>query len=234
MPYEVIAAHPHPDAMPSDVAAACVDILGPFEAQDPAQGRVWRQWLTGAPCGQLFVFDPSAIYRPRHPERSVFYKLLERHFDRYVYAYEDRFEPRAGPLRAVVRRAVEAFLACGRPEGGFARVRCDTCHAEHLLAYSCHTRNFCPSCQAKRAALFAERLVEDLADVPHRHWTCTIPRALRGLFERDRRLLGLLSRTAYDAILRTLGAVFARKNVRPGVIVSIQTFGSFANLHPHA
>jgi hypothetical protein len=28
----------------------------------------------------------------------------------------------------------------------------------HLIAFSCRTRNFCSSCQAKRAALFAEKL----------------------------------------------------------------------------
>ena len=60
-----------------------------------------------------------------------------------------------------------------------------------------------------------------------------MPRALRGLFERDRRLLGLLARTAYDAILRTFRAAFERKDVRPGMVASIQTFGSFANFHPH-
>ena len=139
-----------------------------------------------------------AVLEPAH-------KVLEQHFDRYVHTYEERFEPRSGPLRAVVRQTVEAFLGCARLEGGFARARCDSCASEHLLAYSCRSRNFCPSCQAKRAALFAEKLVEEvLAKVPHRHHVFTIPRALRGLFERDRRLLGLLSRTAYDAILRRL------------------------------
>ena len=90
-------------------------------------------------------------------------------------------------------------------------------------------------CQAKRAALFAEKLVEEvLAKVPHRHHVFTIPRALRGLFERDRRLLGLLSRTAYDAISKTFRAVLDRKDVRPGVVASIQTFASFAaNFRPH-
>jgi hypothetical protein len=29
---------------------------------------------------------------------------------------------------------------------------------EYLLAFSCRTRNLCPSCQAKRAALLAEKL----------------------------------------------------------------------------
>ena len=153
--------------------------------------------------GALFAHEPEgSYYRPRHPETTFHYKLFEQHFDRYIYAYEERFEPRSGPLRPVVEPAVAAFLGCGRPEGGFARIRCDTCKAEHLLSFSCRTRNFCPSCQAKRAALFAEKLVEEILEkVPHRHYVFTIPKALRGLFERDRRLLGLLSRTAYDAIL---------------------------------
>jgi hypothetical protein len=71
------------------------------------------------------------------------------------------------------------------------------CGKEHLLAFSCRTRNFCSSCQAKRSVLFAEKVAaEILAPVPHRHWTFSIPRVLRGLFERERSLLGLLSQTA--------------------------------------
>ena len=63
----------------------------------------------------------------------------------------------------------------------------------------------------------------------------TIPKALRGLFRRERRLLGLLSRTAYDAIRRCYQAHFGRDDVLPGCVASIQTFGSFsANFHPHA
>jgi hypothetical protein len=131
---------------------------------------------------------------------------------------------------------VEEFLACGRLQGGFARIRCPKCHAEHLLALSCRTRNFCSSCQAKRSALFAEKLTADiLAPVPHRHWTFSIPRLLRGLFERDRKLLGLLSQTAYAAILKTFQALLDRTDVRPGCAVSLQTFGAYAgNWNPHA
>jgi ribosomal protein S27E len=132
---------------------------------------------------------PVQVYRPRRPERTDFYRILEKHFDAYVWAYEERFELSSGPLRPVVRSSVEAFLGCGRPEGGFARIKCPDCKAERLLTFSCRTRCFCPSCQAKRAALFAEKLVEDLlAPVPHRHYVFTLPIALRGLFRRERRL----------------------------------------------
>jgi hypothetical protein len=177
------------------------------------------------------VGEAPAPYRPRHPERTGFYQLFETHFDRYLRAYEERFEPRSGPLRPVVARAVEAFLDCGRLQGGFARIRCPKCRAEHLLAFSCRTRNFCSSCQAKRSVLFAEKLTTGiLAPVPHRHWTFSIPRALRGLFERDRKLLGLLSRTAYASICKTFQALWERTDVRPGCVVSLQTYGYVLSL----
>jgi hypothetical protein len=111
--------------------------------------------------------------------------------------YEERFELQSGPLRPAVVRSGEAFLSCGRLQGGLVRIRCPKCRKEHLLAFSYRTRNFCSSCQAKRSIRFAEKLAgEILAPVPHRHWTFSIPRVLRGPFERERSLLGLLSQTA--------------------------------------
>jgi len=186
--------------------------------------------------GGWILAEAAAAYRPRHPERTGFYQLFETHFDSYVRAYEERFEARSGPLRPVVVRSLEAFLDCGRLQGGFAGIRCPKCRDEHLLAFSCRTRNFCSSCQAKRSVLFAEKLTtEILAPVPHRRWTLSSPRVLRGLVERDRKLLGLLSQTAYAAILKTFQALFERTDVRPGCVVSLQTFGAYgANFNPHA
>lgn len=180
--------------------------------------------------------EAPRVYRPRRPERTAFYQVFETHFDDYLYAYEEQFEPRAGPLRAVVRPTVEAFLDCGRLHGGFARIQCPSCHSEHLLAFSCQTRNFCPSCQAKRSVLFAEKLPEQiLQPVPHRHYTFSIPKVLRGLLERERRLLSLLSQSAFDSILKSFQRLFHRNDVRPGSVASIQTFGSFAaNFNPHS
>jgi len=198
------------------VLAWCHIAQAPFAAEDPA--------------GSLIAEGP-AQYRPRHPEQTAFYQLFEDHFDRYVRAYEERFEPRSGSLRPVVVRSVAEFVGCGRLQGGFARIRCPKCRAEHLLAFSCRTRNFCASCQAKRSVLFAEKLTSEiLAPVPHRHWTFSIPRVLRGLIERDRKLLGLLSQTAYAALLRTFQAALDRTDVRPGCVVSLQTYGYVLSL----
>ena len=124
---------------------------------------------TGSGCPTPPRGDGQApAYRPRHPETTVLYLALERDFDAYEWVHPDRYEQRSGPLRPVVRRSVFAYLDCGRLHGGFARIRCPKCRAEHLLAFSCRTRGLCGSCQAKRSAVFAEWLVEDvLLDVPH-------------------------------------------------------------------
>jgi len=44
----------------------------------------------------------------------------------------------------------------------------------------------------------------------------------------------LLARAARDAIVPSVRAIFDRHDVTPGLVVSIQTFGSYAaNFHPH-
>ena len=87
--------------------------------------------------------------------------------------------------------------------------------------------------------MFGERLRTEIAvPVSHRHVVFTIPKVLRGLFERERSLLGLLARMAYEAVRRVLKATgegkdAAPRDAAPGFVASIQTFGSYANFHPH-
>ena len=175
------------------------------------------------------------FYRPRHPERTALYRLVEDAFEDYERIHPDRYEPRCGPLRDVVRRDVFAYLACGRPLGGFARIRCPRCRGEHLLAFSCRTRNLCPSCQAKRSAVFAEWVAEHvLAGVAHRHVVFTVPKSVRGLIERERRLHGLMAKAAWETLRDALSGAALEPDGVPGAVVSLQTFGSFgANFHPH-
>ena len=41
------------------------------------------------------------------------------------------------PLPDYVQQKSEDYLRCGRLEHGLLRMHCDTCHAEHLVAFSC-------------------------------------------------------------------------------------------------
>jgi len=81
--------------------------------------------------------------------------------------------------RAVEERTIERFLQCGDPHHGFARIYCDACGHDILLAFSCKTRYFCPSCHQKRVLLYGEWVEENvLAPVPHRQYVFTVPRLL--------------------------------------------------------
>ena len=92
----------------------------------------------------------AGVYRPRHPERTVLYRVLFHHFDRFLAEYEGRFEREYGFFRPIVREVVEKYLDCGNPRSGFARIRCPDCAEERLVMFSCRTRGFCPSCHGKR------------------------------------------------------------------------------------
>ena len=90
----------------------------------------------------------AAPYQRHRPERTLLYQIVEQHYPALVahMAEQER------PLPDYVQQEFEDYLCCGRLEQGFLRVRCDTCHAEHLVAFSCKRRGFCPSCGARRMA----------------------------------------------------------------------------------
>ena len=175
----------------------------------------------------------AGAYRPRHPERTVLYRVLFQYFDRFVTEYEHRFEKEYGFFRPTIKEVVERYLDCGNPRCGFARIRCPDCGEEHLLMFSCRTRGFCPSCHAKRLEEWGEWVREELLlDVPHRQVVFTIPRTLRIFFRYNRGLLGSLCRLALQSLTCYFEALTASK-LMPGIIAAIQTFGDRVNLHPH-
>ena len=73
----------------------------------------------------------------RHrPEHTLLYKLVEEHYP----VFAEQMAAQGTPLPKYVQREFEDYLNCGRLEGGFLRVRCDTCRAEQLVAFSCKRR----------------------------------------------------------------------------------------------
>ena len=103
------------------------------------------------------------VYRARKPKASPLWQCLSRHFDMFLDAYEERYQPRYGFLRPIIPEVVNKFL-----ERGFARLRCDHCQHEYRLAFSCKGRWFCPSCHQKKIQLFGALLTETiLFPVPH-------------------------------------------------------------------
>ncbi|HVS63877.1 MAG TPA: transposase zinc-binding domain-containing protein [Thermoanaerobaculia bacterium] len=142
-----------------------------------------------------------AVYQPRRPKSSPLYRLVGDCYDEVKGTWEERFEATYGRWRSFVDDVVFAFTDCGDLNQGFARVYCDACCNEYLLAFSCSRRGFCPSCAAKRRAIFGAFLREEvLADVSHCMWTLTIPKLLRPFFLHHRELLGPLSRAGWETV----------------------------------
>jgi hypothetical protein len=160
--------------------------------------------------------------------------LFDTHFDEVRGQWEERFERRYGIWRGFVDEQVLRYLDCGLFENGFARIRCPDCAEEYMLAFSCKTRELCPSCAAKRAAATAALLAENvLEEVGHAQWVFVIPKMLRPYFLHHRELLGGLARAAWETVRELTVAATGEESLRPGMVAVVQTAGDLANWHPH-
>ena len=175
-----------------------------------------------------------AAYRARSPRATPLYRLFETHFDEVRGQWEDRFERRFGFWRGIVDEQIRRYLDCGLFENGFARIRCPDCAEEYLLAFSCKTRELCPSCAAKRSAATAALLAEDvLEEVGHTQWVFVIPKMLRPYFLHHRELLGGLARAGWETVLEVMATAVDDATFRPGMVAVVQTAGDMGNFHPH-
>ena len=127
-------------------------------------------------------------YQSHRPEQTLLYQIVDEYYPEF-----------------------EEFLQCGRLEHGFLRVRCESCHAEHLVAFSCKRRGFCPSCGARRMAESAALLVDEvLPEQPMRQWVLSFPFQLRFLF-------GVVCGKGRNPTLRLWPAIFSGEiDVFPG------------------
>ncbi len=175
-----------------------------------------------------------AVYRARDPRKTPLFRLLEAHYEPVKLYWEQRFEAHYGFFCGFWDQAVAHYLDCGIWDNGFARIRCDACRHEMLVAFSCKQRGLCPSCSAKRGAELGAFLIEHVKeDVGHAQWVFTIPKMLRPLFFKMRSLRGHLARLAWHTVCELMAAAVEESDLRPGMVAVIQTFGDRVNPHPH-
>ena len=84
------------------------------------------------------------VYRPRDPRKTPLFQLLESRYDSVKLAWEERFEASYGFWQGSWDGAVAHYLDCGIWDAGFARLRCDACKHEMLVAFSCKQRELGP------------------------------------------------------------------------------------------
>ena len=83
-------------------------------------------------------------------------------FRKSLVAISDTLEAVSDTLTSHVTKEFECFLHCGILAYGFLRLRCEECHREKFLAFSCKKRGFCSSCGGRRMAESAAHLVDDV------------------------------------------------------------------------
>jgi hypothetical protein len=90
--------------------------------------------------------SPTAIdfdvYQPRNPKASAYYRCVEDHFEQLEAVWDERYQSRFGFWRPYVMDVIQRYLDCGDLHFGFARVKCEDCGHEYLLAFSCKRRHF--------------------------------------------------------------------------------------------
>jgi hypothetical protein len=174
------------------------------------------------------------VYRARNPKKSPLWQCAHRHYDEFEAAYPEAYQPRYGVLRPIIPEVVHKFLECGNLERGFARIRCDHCEHEYLLAFSCKSRWFCPTCHQKNVQTTARFILDQVvATVPHRHYVLAIPRMLRPYFQRHRHLLKRLCTLAHESLREYLRTALDCPQGVPGIILTLHTFGEYLDFHPH-
>ena len=163
-------------------------------------------------------------------QQTLLYQLVGKHYPALI----EQLEFKGKSLPAHVHQEFEAYLKCGRLEHGFLRVRCDGCHFERLVAFSCKKRGFCPSCGARRMAETAALLSDEIfPDVPLRQWVISFPFPLRYLFaahpQAMGKVLGIIYRTISTHLIHKAG--YRLKDGATGAVTLIQRFGSALNLN---
>jgi len=175
----------------------------------------------------------KGVYRARRPRSSKLWKLMDKWWLRFLNVYEDRFQHKYGYLRKEVTKNGDEFLKCGILDFGFARIRCDGCGYEYLLAFSCK-RKLCPSCMKKRQLAHGEFLMNEVLEkVSHRHVVLSIPKRLRHCFLYKRELLPKLSKLAYESVFECLKIATDEKDVCGAAVNVIHTWGELLDWHPH-
>ncbi len=125
--------------------------------------------------------NQSPNYERHQPEQTLLYPLVEQQYP----AFKVALEAQGQNLPLYIQQEFEDFLQCGRLEYGFLRVRCEDCHHERLVVFSCKRRGFCPSCGARRMAASTALLVDEVfPKVPIRQWVLSFPFQLRFLLAR--------------------------------------------------
>ena len=186
---------------------------------------------------------PTKAYNPRHPERTLLYRTIAEHFETWLeLSSAGQFDGQGDHHTPApyVEKAFRKYLECGIFAHGFARVRCDDCGDDFLVAFSCKGRGVCPSCNTRRMAEAAAHLTDHVFPrLPVRQWVLSVPKRLRYYLQRDKGALNAALRIFLRVVQQSLqthcpgAAQCDPASLHLGAVAFIHRFGSSLNTHVH-
>jgi hypothetical protein len=177
----------------------------------------------------------AAVYRRRRPTATPLYPIVQHHLETFL-ARAAEADPLGEGVAGWVEEDFRAYLRCGILAHGFARVRCDDCAAERLVAFSCKGRGVCPSCNARRMVEVAAHLNDHvLPPLPVRQWVLSVPKRIRPFFHHDPALAGAVLQVLLRAVRTALrrGSPGAGPDAQIGAVSFLHRFGAALNPHFH-
>lgn len=123
------------------------------------------------------------------------------------------------------------MLSCKEDERGSMVYYCSHCNEYHFCYFGCNSR-LCSSCGKRHADNWADNLAKQTFDVPHKHFTMTLPDLLWGLIRDDRSSLKVLMDCAIQTIKEFYEDSFG-KGIVPGCVVVLHPFGRDLGFKPH-
>jgi hypothetical protein len=175
------------------------------------------------------------VYRRRRPELGTLHRVVREDILTLYAAAEEGF---AGvPLPQFVRKEFAGYLDCGLLCRGFASLRCEDCGEPMVVAWSCKSRGFCPSCTGRRMAQTATNWLEHvLPAAPLRQFVVTFPFELRPRLAYDGKALGAVGRIFMDSVLGFYRRRMRDEGIRDGrsgAVMVVQRSSADLKLNPH-
>lgn len=127
---------------------------------------------------------------------------------------------------------VNKMINCGNEKKGYTQYKCSECGEIKKVAFTCKSR-FCPSCGKVYVDNWIEDFVNRIINAKHKHMVFTIPEGMRDIFLRNRKLLGVLPKSAAEVIKSWCEDWNKQEKYMPGIVAVIHTFGRDLKWNPH-
>ncbi len=134
------------------------------------------------------------------------------------------------PIKLEHYKAANAIRTCRTEALGVDYYVCTECGELSEQYHSCKNR-FCPTCSWKDTLDWANRIKNQMLNLPHRHVVFTLPHRLNGLIKSNsKELFNILFKAAADTFKDWMDFKY---KLTPGIISVLHTFGETKDYHVH-